>query len=85
MDKLKEFFLMPSQVTHKKYEALRALCVEKCKADEVARALGYSIHSIHAMKKECRECGLRILFRHPYTGKARRRREGKDPREDNQA
>lgn len=52
MDKLKEFFLRPSQVTHKKYEALRALCVDKRKADEVARSLGYSIHSIHAMKKE---------------------------------
>jgi hypothetical protein len=52
VDKLKEFFLRPSQVTHKKYEALRALCVDKRKADEVARSLGYSIHSIHAMKKE---------------------------------
>lgn len=52
MDRLKNFFLRPSQVTHKKYEALRALCVENRKAEEVARSSDYSIHSINAMKKE---------------------------------
>jgi hypothetical protein len=52
MDKPRNFFLLPWQVTHKKYEALRALYVERRKAKEVAQWLGYSIHTIHAMKKE---------------------------------
>jgi len=52
MDKLKEFFLNPIHVTHKRYEALRALCVEGLKAKEVANRLGYSVHSINAMKRD---------------------------------
>ena len=52
MDKLKEFFLNPIHVTHKRYEALRALCVEGLKAKEVANRFGYSVHSINAMKRD---------------------------------
>jgi len=51
MDNFKEFFLNPIHVTHKRYEALRAICVEGLKAREVAKRFGYSVHSINALKR----------------------------------
>lgn len=51
MDDLKRFFLNPTHATHKRYETMRALCVEKLPAKEVAGRFGYSIHSINTMKR----------------------------------
>ncbi|ODS33930.1 MAG: putative orf [Candidatus Scalindua rubra] len=51
-DEFKDFFLKPTHVTHRKYEALRTLCVEKARAKEVAKKFGYSIFSINAMKRD---------------------------------
>lgn len=49
---VKDFFLNPTHITHKKYEAMRALCIEKASAKDVAERLGYSIFSINAMKRD---------------------------------
>lgn len=42
----------PIHVTHKKYKAMRALFVDRLKAKEVADKFGYSIHTIHAIKRD---------------------------------
>ncbi len=52
MDKVRRFFLKPIHVTHKKYEALRDLCIDGLKAKEVADRIGYSVHSINAMRQD---------------------------------
>ena len=52
MDDLERFFLQPKQSLHRRYEVLRALCVEKLAAKEVARRFGYSIHTVNAMKRD---------------------------------
>lgn len=49
---VKDFFLKPIHITHKKYEAMRALCVENIRAKEVAERFGYSLFSINAMKRD---------------------------------
>jgi transposase len=51
-DEVIEFFLHPVQITHRRYEAMRALCVEGIRAKDVAKRFGYSIFSIHAMKRD---------------------------------
>lgn len=51
MDDIKRFFLNPTHATHKRYEAIRALCVEGLLAKEVADRFGYSIHSINTIKR----------------------------------
>lgn len=51
-DALENFFLNPSQTTHKKYEILRALCVEKIPAKKAAKHFGYSLFTINAMKRD---------------------------------
>lgn len=53
MDKdIQKFFLNPTHATHRKYEAMRALCVENIRAKEVAGRLGYSLYTINAMKRD---------------------------------
>lgn len=52
MDIVRRFFLNPIHVTQKKYEAMRALCIDRLKAREVADRFGYSIHTINAMKRD---------------------------------
>lgn len=52
MEDIRKFFLSPTHITHKRYEALRALWVEGLKAEEVADRFGYSIHSINAIKRD---------------------------------
>ena len=49
---IKEFFLNPTHITHRKYEVLRALCIDKIKAKDVAERFGYSLFSINAMKRD---------------------------------
>jgi len=52
MDELARFFLKPQQTLHRRYEVLRALCVEKLPAKEVAARFGCSIHTVNAMKRD---------------------------------
>ena len=52
MDELARFFLKPQQSLHKRYEVLRALCVEKLPAKEVAGRFGYSVFTVNAMKRD---------------------------------
>ena len=52
MDELARFFLEPQQGLHKRYEVLRALCVEKLPAKKVAVNYGYSVHTVNAMKRD---------------------------------
>jgi transposase len=51
-DEMKKIFLNPTNVTHKKYEVLRALCVEKIPAKEAAERFAYSLSSVNAMKRD---------------------------------
>jgi len=51
-DDTRNFFVNPTHITHKKYEAMRALCVDKVSAKEVAKRFGYSIFTINAMKRD---------------------------------
>ncbi len=46
------FFLEPVHVTHKRYEAMRALYVDRVNAKDVAERFGYSVHTINAMKRD---------------------------------
>ena len=52
MDDIRKFFLNPTQVTHKKYEALRAVFIDCLKAKKAADRFGYSIYSINAIKRD---------------------------------
>ncbi len=52
MDDLRRFFLNPTHATHKRYETIRALCIEQLPAKDVANRFGYSLHSINAMKRD---------------------------------
>jgi len=52
MDDLRKFFLNPTHVTQRKYEAMRALCVERLSAQEVSDRFGYSVYTINAMKRD---------------------------------
>ncbi len=52
MDKVKNFFLRPVHATHKRYEAIRALCLDRLRTKEVADRFGYSLHSINAIKRD---------------------------------
>ena len=45
----RRFFLEPHDAKHRMYEALRAYFVEGRKAEEVARAFGYSVGSFHVL------------------------------------
>lgn len=49
---IRQFFLNPTHTTQKKYEAMRALCVEGISAQEVAERFGYSVYTINAMKRD---------------------------------
>jgi hypothetical protein len=55
MDELARFFLEPEQGLHKQYEVLRALCVERLPAKEVASRFSYSVHTVNAMKRDFRQ------------------------------
>ena len=52
METLSDFFINPFHQTHRKYEALRALCVENKCAREVANKFGYSVYTVNAFKKD---------------------------------
>ena len=46
------FFMKPKNDMQKRYEALRALYVDKQSANEVAKKFNYSIHTVYYLKKQ---------------------------------
>lgn len=44
--------MKPVHITHKRYEAMRALCLDRLKSKEVAKRFGYSLSTINAMKRD---------------------------------
>jgi transposase len=57
MKLITDFFIKPTQTSHKKYEALRAIYVDGVSAEQVAKKFGYSIHTIYSM---CRDFSTRF-------------------------
>jgi len=80
MDDLAQFFLSPNGSLHRRYEILRALCVEKLTAKTVAKRFDCSVFTVNAAKrdfaKEIREGRLPEFFLSPCPG--RKPREDKD-------
>jgi len=58
-----DFFLHPSDAMQKRYEALRASFVDGLSTLEVARRFGYSIHTIHALRRDFKADSLPPFFR----------------------
>ena len=52
MDELAAFFLNPRDGLQKRYEILRALCVDELAAKDVARRFGCSVFTVNAMKRD---------------------------------
>jgi len=69
----KSFFLQPLDPMQKRYEALRASFVEDLSAEEVARRFGYSIHTIHALRRDFKAGLLPPFFRALRRGPKQRR------------
>ena len=69
----KSFFLQPLDPMQKRYEALRASFVEDLSAEEVARRFGYSIHTIHALRRDFKAGLLPPFFRALTRGPKQRR------------
>jgi DNA-binding CsgD family transcriptional regulator len=57
MNAITDFFIKPTQTSHKKYEALRAIYVDGLSAEQVARKFGYSIRTIYSM---CRDFSMKV-------------------------
>lgn len=58
-----DFFLHPSDAMQKRYEALRASFVDGLSTLEVARRFGYSIHTVHALRRDFKADSLPPFFR----------------------
>jgi transposase len=58
-----DFFLHPSEAMQKRYEALRASFVDGLSAREVAKSFGYSIHTVHALRRDFKADSLAPFFR----------------------
>ena len=46
------FFTNPNQISHRRYEALRAIFVEKKSSAEVAKQFAYSIHTVNSFRRD---------------------------------
>jgi len=58
-----DFFLHPKDPMQKRYEALRASFVDKLSAKEVAKKLGYSVHTINALRRDFKSGKLESFFK----------------------
>jgi len=80
MEDLAPFFLAPARSLHRRYEILRALCVDNLTAREVSERFRCSVFTVNAMKrdfaKEIRQGRIPEFFLSPSPG--RRPREDKD-------
>ncbi len=52
MDPAVQFFQFPQQITHKRYEALRAFYLEKKSASEVAQQFGYTVSAVYSLTRD---------------------------------
>jgi hypothetical protein len=48
-ERCRQFFLEPTETAHRKYEALRAIFVEKRQLQEIAQQFGYQESSLRSM------------------------------------
>ena len=84
-----DFFLWPTQLLHRQYEAVRAVFVERRPLPEVARQFGYSYGGLRNLVADFRaRCRLgqtppfspnRVAVAHPIPARARRRVNRKSP------
>src|SRR2546429_4368906 len=61
-------FLIPSNATHRQYEALRAFFVEHWPAQEAAKRFGYTYGSFRVLCHEFRQNPKREFFQTPQRG-----------------
>jgi len=73
MHMTKKFFLEPEDPMQKRYEALRASFVDELSAEEVARKFGFSVHTIHALRRDFKAGTLPPFFRRLKKGPQNRR------------
>ncbi|MBS0264589.1 MAG: transposase [Planctomycetes bacterium] len=59
---LAQVFLVPANVVHRQYEALRAYFVEQLPGPEVARRFGYTVGSLHQLVHQFRQEPKRQFF-----------------------
>jgi hypothetical protein len=68
LTRLADHFLQPRNSTHRIYEALRAFCVDRVPAREVARSFGYSPASFRVLVHRFRQNPGREFFLPPQRG-----------------
>jgi transposase len=68
-----DFFLRPTDPMQKRYEALRASFLDGLSTREVARRFGYSIHTVHALRRDFKADSLPPFFRPLARGPKHRR------------
>jgi len=69
----KNFFLEPKDPMQKRYEALRASFVDELGAEEVARKFGFSVHTVHALRRDFKAGRLPPFFQPLKKGPQTRR------------
>lgn len=69
----KKFFLEPKDPMQKRYEALRASFVHELSAEEVAKQFGFSVHTIHALRRDFKAGRLPPFFQPLKKGPQNRR------------
>ncbi len=55
MERAVQFFQFPQEITHKKYEALRAFYLEGKSAAEVAQQFGYTVSTVYSLTRDFNE------------------------------
>jgi Transposase DDE domain len=68
LSSLAQCFLRPRNATHRQYEALRAYCVDKLPAAQVAARFGYTTGSFRALIHQFRQDPDRLFFLNPTKG-----------------
>src|ERR1700686_3048805 len=68
LSSLAQHFLQPRNATQRQYEALRAYCVEKLPAAQVAARFGYTTASLRALIHQFRQAPDRPFFLTPAKG-----------------
>lgn len=58
----KNFFIRPLDPMQKRYEALRASFVDGLSAQEIAHKLGYSVHTVNALRRDFKSGSLQPFF-----------------------
>ncbi|MFQ5901691.1 MAG: transposase [Thermodesulfobacteriota bacterium] len=58
----KDFFLHPTDLMQRRYEALRASFVDGLSAEKVAHRFGYSVHTVNALRRDFKSSSLPPFF-----------------------